>query len=247
MLYFLLKTINCISSCTTNSQFNPGREGGREKENVLAAKCQFRGSHLPQKPLFQLGLMAPRSQAEAQNAQITARYNYQLEKENMPRIYRCVEATKTGGKGSKKEKVLFLKKTKQKNPTEQVRVFLLKISSLFFVTCLLQLPESAACGLEQTCWFWSSQAPNKSGWNLLKISFSHFLWLHKGLLSTKIEEDLNSSLSFPVCPQHTLLKLMSRVEFNIGAGRERREFPSVSVTLLLLAKTNTNGNPLHFI
>jgi len=90
------------------------------RDRAPAAKHQFRGSHLPQKPLLQMGLRGPGSQAEAWSPWTTARYNYQLEKDNVPRIYRGVEATKTGGKGSKRKKKSSLYEK------EQVKGFHLK-------------------------------------------------------------------------------------------------------------------------
>lgn len=119
--------------------------------------------------------MAPRSQAEAENAQIAARYNYQLEKENMPKIYRCVEATKTGGKGLEKEKVLFLKNPNKTNRTGKRFSF----EHLQLVLCDINISSSFLRVLHVA---WSRLAGSGPVKLLisqpeicLKFAFSHFL------------------------------------------------------------------------
>lgn len=119
-IIFLLKGITVLvvvlrTHNWTQREIEREREGERERKKAPAAKCQFRGSHLPQKPLFQLGLMAPRSQAEVQNTQIMARYKYQLEKENMLRTYSVWKVLKQGGKNKKRKKFSFCKEKTQQN------------------------------------------------------------------------------------------------------------------------------------
>lgn len=100
--------------------------------------------------------------------------------------------------------------------------------------CLSWLPESPVHGLEQIPCIQSSQVPNRSGWNLLKISLFSFPMTPQ-----------QSVLVIPVPsahPMHALLKLI-RTSGEVVREEIFLQYTSIS----FLAKWNTNDNPLHFI